>query len=87
MAGAATSVLGDQPSTDPIDSKDLDQPIRLYVTTASHKSIRGRVQDLSWLPTALGSNKVEPSGGGPYQSVVIGNVAFPWHDSTNALSL
>jgi hypothetical protein len=87
MAGGATSVLGDMPAADPIDSKEQDFAMRLYVTTASHKSVRGRLQDVCWSPPAAGSNKVEPSGGGPYASVLIGNLWFPWHDTVNALSL
>jgi hypothetical protein len=87
MSGGGTSVLNDMPAADPIDSKEQDFPLKLYVTTASHKSVRGRLPDVCWSPPAAGSNKVEPSGGGPYASVLIGNLWFPWHDTVNALSL
>lgn len=78
---AGTSVLADILSTDAVDGKVGDRPMRLYCATAAHKSSRGRLQDWAWAHAAAAVGSIEPTTGPPYQSTIAGNVWIPWHAS------
>lgn len=63
--------------TDGTDALYGDYPMYIQVTTAAQKSQRGRIRDLMWAPDNA-PNQVEPAGGPPYQSVVLGQTWHPW---------
>lgn len=71
-----TNILLDMPSSDPIDGLVQDHEMRLYCNLASHKSKRGRLRDIVWMPVAAGGDRAEPSN--PYASAIIGNMGLPW---------
>ncbi len=79
---SAASVMTDIPTTDATDGAYNDFPCYLAVSTASHKSIRGRVRDVLWAPFSAPQNTVEPASGPPYQSQVCGNLWLPYNAST-----
>jgi hypothetical protein len=68
-------------------AKELDRDSALRHDREPQVDARPAARSCRWLADGAGSNKVEPSGGGPYASVLIGNLWFPWHDTVNALSL
>lgn len=68
-------------TSDATDGLYTDFPIYLQVTTVAHKSRRGKLQDVLWAPEASPVGAVEPTGGPPYPSVVVGDTFQPYGGS------
>lgn len=90
LRNGSNVVSNDMQEYDPFDGLSTDMAIYIYAWTTGHKSIRGRLRDVSMAPALIADDRAEPALG-PCNSIKVGgqsNALFlPWHDPNKGMYL
>lgn len=78
---AATQMGTTDATPDGAVNSSSDFPCILFVDTASHKSIRGRIPDIFLAPESSAVGLSEPASGPPYVTTVVGDTWHPYNAS------